>query len=547
MKRFLTMLALLIGVSIVGSPAAAAAPSCSTASSPVPAAQSSTARPVVFVHGWTSSSATFHDTGQFLAEQLGNRIQPYYFDYAEQSTTWAGDDRVAGCLATYLTAVSNAYGGDSKVIVVAHSMGGLATLYAAGRNGVSNRIGGVVTFDTPYLGSPFGNRTAAGLLQGAAQRWKGRLVPPPGSDAQVCLGPHSDGAPLPSGCTSSLPSYLPAAVPVAQIAGRVTVRRTFIGIHLYDIDLGGDGIVPLGSSWGYLQMKPKSAWPKGAHNTLLTDSCTMTSDNVQTAIATFRLTKSDAAAVISAIGQFYEDNKALDDLLSGNATYAGAVYMAVAQSAAPCSHVGVVNDPNARNQALSAIKDYLATLQPATSTVTLAPVDGHGKPLAGWTVDTSDLSRTGVDCSFNDASPAAPKGNIYYCSPSSATADACWVTADRVHILCLRDPYSHTLVEYAPDTMPTAAAQHTDGAQPIRLDLDNGDHCRLRNGGSWDGRDADPDLAGTYACTKAEAIWGGSDNGINKTSKLWTVRTGNATGPLTAHTVATAYYVATAP
>lgn len=181
------------------------------------------------------------------------------------------------------------------------------------------------------------------------------------------------------------------------------------------------------------------------------------------------------------------------------------------------------------------------------STSDRSPATPHRTSYKIRQIGPSRLSRIGVDCSYNDASPAAPKGNIYACSPSSASADACWVAADHVHVLCLADPESHTLVELTPEAMPTGAAQHTYAAEPILLDLDNGDRCRLRNGGSWEGRPSDPDLAGTYGCTKARAVWASSTPGINTSAKLWTVRTGNATGPLTTHNVTTAYFVATAP
>jgi hypothetical protein len=273
----------------------------------------------------------------------------------------------------------------------------------------------------------------------------------------------------------------------------------------------------------------------------------MSSDSLATAAAGLDLTGDARAALLAAISQFYVDNKTLDDLLSGQASYLGALYMGAAQLAAGCSHIRIVDDPTARDQALAAIKGYLDTLQPGTSTVNLAPVDKRGNPVSGWSIDRSRSPQSDVDCSFNKASPAAPAGNIYYCSPVSAAADACWVAADHVHVLCLTDPEGRTLVELTAAEMPTAAAKHTSAAVPIRLDLDNGDRCRLRNGGSWGARAADPDLAGTYACTKSRVVWGRTASGIDTSKRTWTVRTGGETGPLTEHKVTTAYYVATAP
>jgi hypothetical protein len=62
-----------------------------------------------------------------------------------------------------------------------------------------------------------------------------------------CLagGPRSR---FPSDCAS--PPPLPEQVPLLQVGGDVTVRRSFFGFHAYDINLGGDGIVDETSEWG---------------------------------------------------------------------------------------------------------------------------------------------------------------------------------------------------------------------------------------------------------------------------------------------------------
>ena len=169
-------------------------------------------------------------TGKALADLIGGRIQPFYFDYGSNSATWAADEMVAGCLADYVAAVSDAYakksGWDRKVILVAHSMGGLASLYATQRGQARDRIGGLITFDTPYLGSPFGNTLVAGMLQGLQQSAGSKLVPRVGSDAQICLGQHKDGAGLVKGCDAELPGYMPVEAGVTTIAGDITVERT---------------------------------------------------------------------------------------------------------------------------------------------------------------------------------------------------------------------------------------------------------------------------------------------------------------------------------
>jgi pimeloyl-ACP methyl ester carboxylesterase len=551
-RRVSAVLTVLLGACIVAGPqqATAADPDCSAGSTAATGNQSASRRPVVFVHGWASDGSTFHETGAYLKQQTGDRIQPYYFDYKASAAFWAAHRSVSGCLATYLKDVSKAYhdaGGDGRLIVVAHSMGGLAALYAAGDASVPPLIGGLVTFDAPFLGSPFGNGDLAATLEGLKQDLGRLLVPPKGSDAQVCLGRHTGGAALPRGCDAQLPGFLPPTVPVAQIAGQITVQRTVAGVHLYDLVLGGDGIVSTTSSWGYLEARAKKDWPMGAKNTLRTADCVMSSDTVRTAVMGLRLTKDARAAVLAAAAQFYVDNKALDDLLADRVGYAAAIYMGAAQVWASCSHIRITDDQVARDHALTAIKAYLEEMRPATVTVNIAPVDKRGNPVAGWSIDRSRIDGVAPDCSFNSASSAAPADDIYYCSPTSAGSDACWVAADRIHIYCLTDPESHTVVELTPASMPTGPAERTEAALPIRLDLDNSDRCRFRNGGSWDGRSADPGMVGWYRCTKAQAVWAAKDAPINTSGKTWTVRTGGSTGALTEHRVTTAYYVATAP
>jgi pimeloyl-ACP methyl ester carboxylesterase len=335
---------------------------------PATQGQSASQRPVVFVHGWTGNSGVFAATGAFLQQQTNNRIKPYYFDYARYATTWAGSPSVGGCLASYIGAVSKSYrqagGKDGKVIVVAHSMGGLATLYASAQSGAAADIGGVITFDTPYTGSPFGNNGPAALWE----KIKGHhdIAPPAGSDAQVCLGPHADGMLLPAGCRYDLPPFLPVAAPLTQIGGSITVRRTFLGIHLYDIPLGSDGVVPVSSSQGYLAAQKRSQWPLGEQVRNATDACTVDSDTVETATVADGWTAVPLSGLAAAAAQVFADKTALDGLQSGHLTSGLALYLGAVTLAAGCSHIYVVNDPTARSQALQALQNDLAFLDPVT-------------------------------------------------------------------------------------------------------------------------------------------------------------------------------------
>ncbi|MEU8819588.1 alpha/beta fold hydrolase [Actinoplanes sp. NPDC048796] len=380
-------------------------------------------------------------------------MQPFYFDYGDNSTTWAADRLVAGCLAEYIAAVSEAYGkksgGDRKVILVGHSMGGLASLYAAQNDRVRDRVGGLVTFDTPYLGSPFGNTAVAKVWQ------------------QVRLNSES--------CTITNDAMLRIAAP------------TLVG--------------PLAG----------------------------------------------------AIAELKFDENALDGLIEGTMTPALAVYLGVATLTAGCGHIKVTEHGPALDHAAAALKQYLGRLAPGTTVRDLTPVTAGGEVAPGWSV-VDDTNAGGVDCSYNIASPVAKKGDIYFCSPSAAMADARWVETGRASMLCLSDPMSRRVVRYRMEgatggaASPTGPAEHSGTPAPLRLDLDNGAKCRIRNGGSWGVQEENPDLVGFHSCDGGLVVWAGrsSRTGINQSGKSWTVRTGKETGGLTTREVRVAYYVATA-
>jgi pimeloyl-ACP methyl ester carboxylesterase len=133
------------------------------------------ARPVILVHGWTSSAGQLADTRTQLSSRLGGGYTVLRFDYGPVSTHWAAQPEIAGCLADYVATASAAFarsGGDGKVVVVAHSMGGLAIRFAtdtrySGRD-IGPLLAGVLTVDTPHLGSPWGGTLAAQVKEMAA-------------------------------------------------------------------------------------------------------------------------------------------------------------------------------------------------------------------------------------------------------------------------------------------------------------------------------------------------------------------------------------------
>jgi hypothetical protein len=179
----------------------------------------------------------------------------------------------------------------------------------------------------------------------------------------------------------------------------------------------------------------------------------------------------------------------------------------------------------------------------ATAVAEITPVDQHGRPTPGWTVTTGTRSDA-VDCSADVAGYGARTGDIYSCDPVAADAGTCWRAATARHMLCLISVKTHSLTELPASKSPAGPAQYEDRPDPYELKLDDGDDCFIRTGGSW-GQPAGTDYAGFYGCTKAEAVWGPQNNGIDVNSHPWTVITGGQTGPLNRHHVVTTYYAAT--
>ncbi|MGN6472922.1 MAG: esterase/lipase family protein, partial [Mycobacteriales bacterium] len=270
MKRLLVFLAALVvaATQLVVSPARSdAAPSCSASvaqSTPVPQAARHV---VVLVHGWDGAPGNWGLAGSpastdgYLAQQLGTTYTFLRFSYQDVDAQWAADPRISQCLASYLVRAASA-SADHKVVVVAHSMGGIATLFAMTdgpqASAARRAVAGMVTLSTPYTGSPWGDTAAASFISAATLH--GSLL-----DVIHAITDHTPAAvlwqsdPLPSGARCLAPPSrqprdcarvppVPNGMPVAAYGGRAQIERTFFGHVVATEDVGGDGIVPLDSA-----------------------------------------------------------------------------------------------------------------------------------------------------------------------------------------------------------------------------------------------------------------------------------------------------------
>lgn len=150
--------------------------------------------PVLMVHGWTSSAThtpardgAFSARIDLTANRVGVKPVPrsligqlqgvggtavYTFDYHDVSGRWVTDSNIAPELGAAIECLYSEF--DQRVIVVAHSMGGLATreaLSARSGNGVPRpeQVSRVVTFGTPHTGSMLAAIAGGGLSRAPTQ------------------------------------------------------------------------------------------------------------------------------------------------------------------------------------------------------------------------------------------------------------------------------------------------------------------------------------------------------------------------------------------
>ncbi|GAA3001230.1 esterase/lipase family protein [Actinokineospora diospyrosa] len=498
-------------------------------------------RPVVFVHGWTGDPMT--DSARKLSDQLGGKISTYTFDYSKWSSYWASDPHIAPCLATYLGQVSAAYkkaGGDGKLIVVAHSMGGLAVRYALTPE-LAKVVPYVITLGTPQLGSPWGGEGGPARLVEVFQHALGKKLPPAdGRDGGKCLAEHSKGSSLPRGC-GDLPPWLPTGVNLTQIGGDATVNRTFFGWTAYSIPLASDGVVPLSSAHGYSISGPTGVPPvDGGKSYSRRDTCSVDFGFVNRAAHELSFVPASMAL----------DYVTLQDLQKDRFSLPVQAYLGGVTIAAACSHVRLPTDQSAVNQATEVIKAALAELgkveQGATKVVNVVGVDKSGNPAAGWSVEGDSEEVDGCV-----ASPAAVGKDVVECAPSAASALACWVTPNRRDLLCGGYPWEKTLRKVISTTpVPDIVAPATN--EPWGLELETGAKCLLRNGGAWGGR-AD-DYVGAYSCDGGQSdfvlVANNARTFVNREGLVWTVQVGKlgvsdeVFPPPTTKKVRTAYFAA---
>jgi pimeloyl-ACP methyl ester carboxylesterase len=265
---------LLLATALSGTPAAAApaAPGGTCASGSVQQVTGGgTAQglkgsvPVLFVHGMNSTAGVW--AGQSPSSLAGQVAQlqgmtAWTFDYRHESLDWVSNSAVGPALASAIQCLAGQSG--HSVIIVAHSLGGLAAQYAIGQPGVGTAdVAELITIGTPYTGSLVLSVAEAVANGGIAESIDNPTAAFVEAALSACAGiaTHTDtnpcwlasvirapiGTALESGSSAiaRLPAW-PSSLPVLDVAGNVDV---FIGVGRFGVHVHpGDGAVMLPSA-----------------------------------------------------------------------------------------------------------------------------------------------------------------------------------------------------------------------------------------------------------------------------------------------------------
>jgi pimeloyl-ACP methyl ester carboxylesterase len=227
-----------------------------------------TATPVLLVHGFNDGPSRFTQGSPSLEDAIKAAVPDtttIAFDYHLVATDWVTDAAIGPQLAqciTWLAATSAKQKGPGRIIIVAHSMGGLAVrcaLSATCVNGPAadpNLIRLLITLGTPNTGS---NPQTAGPVGDTVCTWI------PACDALITLRSTSTAAQAMVPQTGQVLKLapLPSQVPLVAIAGEIAITTDLFGSALNAISTGaggfyddGDIVVPVDSALAEAESSP---------------------------------------------------------------------------------------------------------------------------------------------------------------------------------------------------------------------------------------------------------------------------------------------------
>lgn len=241
---------------------------------PKPAAEVKTV--ALFVHGFNADYTYWGQeaTGAVTAVHNLPGVGTYTFDYGDRKAyQWVTDPGIGPALAGAIDCLGRQ--DHKRVVVIAHSMGGLATQFASGYrlpNGYTGgeSLAGVVTAGTPYRGSQLLDHHLGGLgrmIGASLTRWCGfpqqkqnqtcGFVSGLSTDFVRALAPGSDEL-------KRLPDW-PVGLHVLNIAG---ANRLSPRVHLGKLDFRINTV-----SVGDTIVSQESATARARHEKVVTQSC----------------------------------------------------------------------------------------------------------------------------------------------------------------------------------------------------------------------------------------------------------------------------------
>ena len=221
--------------------------------------------PVVFIHGITGDPSIFTEPGPGGAESVAAQVASlpdatvWTFDYHDVSLDWVTNPQIGPAFASAIDCLARVSG--HRVIVIAHSMGGLATQYAAGQNDptggtVGDHIAHVFTIGTPFTGSklltaledaiygnPIADPAQAAVVDALLSECAGAVEAAysSGADTTPCSLLSVPGSPVgtalryESAQIRALPRW-PAGLPVTDVAGEIDLTFGIWKLrHTFDI------------------------------------------------------------------------------------------------------------------------------------------------------------------------------------------------------------------------------------------------------------------------------------------------------------------------
>lgn len=227
-----------------------------------------TAAPVLLVHGFNDGPSRFTQGSPSLVDAIKTAVpgtKSITFDYHLVAKNWVTDPAIGAQLAqciTWLATRSDKQKGPGRIIIVAHSMGGLAVRCALSAACVKTApadpklIRLLITLGTPNTGS---NPQTLGPIADTVCGWisacDALIELRNASTAAQAMVPHSNQL--------KVLAALPPQIPLVAIAGEITITTDLFGSGLNAISTGaggvfndGDAVVPVPSALAEAQSSP---------------------------------------------------------------------------------------------------------------------------------------------------------------------------------------------------------------------------------------------------------------------------------------------------